>query len=222
MSPLAAANGEGEASLDRAADELSLTLLPGQRAQLLEYIDLLVKWSQTYNLTSIRDRSGMLSHHVIDCLAVLPSMRREMMGLSAPRVMDAGSGAGLPGVVIGIMEPSWAVTCVDSVGKKTAFVRHVAGSLGLRRVEAEHGRVEDLTKQFDVVVSRAFASLEAFTSRTRSALAEQGKWLAMKGRVPQQEIDALPLGVKVFHVEQIKVPALAAERSLVWMKIDDK
>ena len=207
-----------ESSLDQAVRELSLTVLPEQRHRLLDYIDLLVQWNQTYNLTAIRDRADMLSHHVVDCLAMLPSLRQEVGGSSFVRVLDAGSGAGLPGVIIGIMEPGWSVTCVDSVGKKAAFVRHVIGSLRLAGVEALHARVEALTDRYDVVASRAFASLDDFTRQTRSALAEEGMWLAMKGRVPQEEIDRLPDDVQVFHVEHLNVPGLAAERSLIWMK----
>lgn len=208
-------------SFDQAVRELSLAVLPEQKQRLLDYIDLLVKWNQTYNLTAIRDPARMLSHHILDCLAVLPSLRREVGGLSSVRVLDVGSGAGLPGVVIGIMEPGWSVTCVDSVGKKAAFVRHVIGSLRLPGIQAMHDRVEALTDRYDVVASRAFASLDNFTRQTRPALANDGMWVAMKGRVPKEEIDELPGDIRVFHVEHLNVPGLA-ERSLIWMKQNSK
>lgn len=210
--------GELEASLVHAAQELAVPLSAGQRQRLLDYIDLLAQWNRTYNLTSIRDRAGMLSHHVVDCLAAVPALRRQMQGRSTVSVLDAGSGAGLPGLVIGVMEPGWSVTCVDSVGKKAAFIRHAAGALGLPGVEALHGRVEALAAGYDVVASRAFASLDDFTRRTRAALGGQGMWMAMKGHVPDREIADLADDIEVFHVEQLIVPGLAAERSLVWMR----
>jgi len=129
-----------------------------------------------------------------------------------------GSGGGLPGVVIAIGCPDIDVTCVDAVGKKAAFVQQVAGALGLSNLHGRHGRVEAIAGPFDVVTSRAFASLADFTAWSDGALAEGGVWLAMKGRRPDDEIAALPPAVTVFHVEPLTVPGLEAERCLVWLR----
>jgi 16S rRNA (guanine527-N7)-methyltransferase len=135
------------------------------------------------------------------------------------RILDVGSGAGLPGVVLSLMRPNWVVHCVDAVAKKASFVRQVAVELRLKNLHAEHARVEALRlPAFDVVVSRAFASLADFTAWSRGQLAPGGVWLAMKGRLPEEEIAALPSWVSVFHVEQLQVPGLDAQRCLVWMR----
>jgi 16S rRNA (guanine527-N7)-methyltransferase len=135
------------------------------------------------------------------------------------RLLDVGSGGGLPGAVFAILQPELNVSCVDTVGKKVAFVRQVALELGLRNLHAEHARVEQLqAPPFQIVCARAFASLADFTRLTTTLLAPGGVWLAMKGKRPNDEIAALPVGVDVFHVEPIEVPGLAAERCLVWMR----
>jgi 16S rRNA (guanine527-N7)-methyltransferase len=142
----------------------------------------------------------------------------------ALQILDVGSGAGLPGVVWAQMEPRWQVCCVDAVAKKAGFVRQVAAELALPNLRAEHARVEDLPRVgvtgqgFEVVTSRAFASLADFTALTTHLLAPHGVWLAMKGRVPDDEIAALPPDVRVFHVERLTVPGLAAERCLIWLR----
>jgi 16S rRNA (guanine527-N7)-methyltransferase len=140
-------------------------------------------------------------------------------GLTQGRLLDVGSGGGLPGVVVAILLPGWQVTCVDAVGKKMAFVRQVAGSLPLPNLRAEHARIEQLKQPaFDLITSRAFASLADFTRLTQPHLAPQGVWMAMKGRVPEDELAALPPAVQVFHVEQLSVPGMDAQRCLVWMR----
>lgn len=149
----------------------------------------------------------------------------ERPGAEAPlaprRVLDVGSGAGLPGVVFAIMRPDLEVTCVDAVAKKAGFIRQVAGELGLSHLRAEHARVEDLAtgaRRFDVITARAFASLADFVALTEPLLAPAGVWMAMKGREPEDEMAALPPTVHVFHVEPLQVPGLEARRCLVWMK----
>jgi 16S rRNA (guanine527-N7)-methyltransferase len=129
-----------------------------------------------------------------------------------------GSGGGLPGVVLAICMPELNVTCVDTVAKKAAFVQQVAVSLKLPNLRGLHARVESLTDPYQVICSRAFASLPDFVNWSRSALADGGVWMGMKGKHPQDEIDALPSDVKVFHVEPLTVPGLAVERCMVWMK----
>jgi 16S rRNA (guanine527-N7)-methyltransferase len=193
--------------------------LQPQLAQLIKlsgYLDLLQRWNATYNLTSVRERSAMLSQHLADCLAVAGPLQRYR---SAGRLLDVGSGGGLPGVVIASLLPQMDVTCVDAVGKKVAFVRQVAGALQLANLHGAHARVEDLKlPAFDVITSRAFATLALFTRLTEKHLAADGVWLAMKGQTPDEEMAALPPTVEVFHVEQLTVPTLDAQRCLVWMR----
>lgn len=198
------------------AGVLGVNLDAAQRSTLLAYLDLLQRWNGTYNLTAVRDPAAMFTQHLADCLAVLPPLQRQVAG---GRLLDVGSGGGLPGVVIAVALPSWQVTCVDTVAKKMAFVRQVAGTLALRNLHARHARVEALAEPaFDLITSRAFSSLVDFTSLSRSILARGGVWMAMKGRVPDDEIAALPADIDVFHVEQLQVPGLDAQRCLVWMR----
>ena len=195
---------------------LGLAPTEAQTAALWQYLRLLQRWNATYNLTAVRDHAGMLTQHLADCMAVIPPLaRRAAQG----RLLDVGSGGGLPGVVVAVLLPGWDVTCVDAVAKKTAFVRQVAGALALPNLHAVHGRVEQLqAAPFDLVTSRAFASLADFTALTRRHLAAGGAWMAMKGRAPDDEIAALPPDIEVFHVEPLQVPALDAQRCLVWMQ----
>ena len=201
---------QGAAALGLALDEAAQT-------RLLAYLDLLAKWNRVYNLTALRDPAQMLTHHLLDSLAVVAPLSRHTQGRPA-RLLDVGSGGGLPGVVIAICCPEIAVTCVDAVAKKAAFVQQAAGALSLDNLAGRHARVETLHEPFDIIASRAFASLADFISWSRGALAEQGVWLAMKGKHPDDEIAALPAGAEVFHVEPLQVPGLDAERCLVWLR----
>ncbi len=187
-----------------------------QLQALADYLALLQRWNATYNLTAVRDPAAMLTQHLADCLAVVPPLQRHAAG---GRLLDVGSGGGLPGVVIATLLPAWSVTCVDAVGKKMAFVRQVAGTLPLPNLRAEHTRIEQLKQPpYDLITSRAFASLADFTRLTRPHLAPGGVWMAMKGRAPEDELAELPPDVAVFHVEQLAVPGLDAQRCLVWMR----
>jgi 16S rRNA (guanine527-N7)-methyltransferase len=195
---------------------LGLAPTPAQVMQLTAYLDLLQRWNATYNLTAVRDRAGMLTQHLADCLAMIPSLSRHARD---GRLLDVGSGGGLPGVVIAVMLPGMDVSCVDAVGKKAAFIRQAAGVLRLPHLHALHARVEQLRDPaFKIITSRAFASLPDFVSLTRRHLAGGGAWLAMKGRAPDDEIAALPAWAQVFHVEPLTVPGLDAQRCLVWMR----
>ena len=186
---------------------------------LLAYLDLLQKWNQAYNLSAVRDPQRMVHQHLLDSLAALPSLDRRLQGRDDARILDVGSGAGLPGVVWALMRPGWSICCVDAVAKKISFIRQVAAELSLRNLQAEHSRVEQLQRPgFDLVASRAFASLADFSALTRRHLQPDGCWVAMKGKVPEEEIAALPADVEVFHVEQLRVPGLDAQRCLVWMR----
>ena len=194
---------------------------PGQRQalgvdQLDRYLKLLQRWNTAHNLTAVRDPDAMVTQHLADCLAAVKPLQR---ACPAGRLLDVGSGGGLPGVVLAIMMPTLDVTCVDTVGKKAAFVRQVAGALGLGNLRAVHARVEKLEEPpFDLITSRAFASLADFTGLTRGLLAPGGLWMAMKGRKPEAEVASLPQEVEVFHVEQLAVPLLDAARCLVGMR----
>ncbi len=209
-----------EASLRSGAEALGLSLAEQQVRQLLDFLALLQKWNKVYNLTAVRDPQEMLTHHLLDSLAAVAPLRRHtaQAGLAAPvRLLDVGSGGGLPGVVFAICCPEVDVSCVDTVAKKAAFIQQAAAALRLPNLHGLHARVESLVGPFDVVSCRAFASLLDFTTWSRNALAPQGVWLAMKGKHPQDELAALPGDVQVFHVEQLQVPGLGAERCIVWM-----
>lgn len=211
---------DAAAELRSVAGELGLAPQDAQIDALVRFLALLQRWNATYNLTAVRDPAQMLTQHLADCLAALVPLRRWLDGHPGVRkVLDVGSGGGLPGAMIAIVLPELEVTCVDTVGKKAAFIRQVAVELRLPNLRAEHARVEALGGgPFDVVVSRAFASLEDFVRLTRSHVGSEGAWLAMKGKRPDDEIAALPADINVFHVEPLRVPGLSAERCLVWMK----
>ena len=211
--PLAGALREG-------LKQLGLALSPAQQQQLLDYLDLLGKWNKVYNLTAVRDPAEMLTHHLLDSLAAVAPLQKHLQarGLAAASLLDVGSGAGLPGVVLAICCPTLAVTCVDTVGKKAAFIKQAALALGLGNLTGLHARVETITQPFDVICSRAFASLVDFTSWSQAALAPGGAWMALKGKHPADELAVLPPGVAVFHVEPLAVPGLDAERCIIWLQ----
>lgn len=205
-------------------DALGVALDDAQRQRCAAYMGMLSHWNGTYNLTSLRDAPEMFTHHLSDCLAVLPHLAKHLAergdgAVGQPvRLLDVGSGGGLPGVLLAIARPDVQVCCVDTVGKKAAFIRQVAAELRLPNLRAEHARVEDLTSRHDIVTSRAFASLVDFIALTRERLAPGGVWMAMKGKAPDDERAGLPDDVEVFHVEPLQVPGLDAERCLVWMR----
>jgi 16S rRNA (guanine527-N7)-methyltransferase len=206
-----------EGGLRSGIQALSLSLSDEQVQRLLGYVALIQKWNKVYNLTALRDPADMLTHHLLDSLTAVAPLSRHTQGQSI-KVLDVGSGGGLPGVVLAICMPELNVTCVDTVAKKAAFVQQVAVSLKLPNLRGIHARVESLTDPCQVICSRAFASLPDFVTWSRSTLAEGGVWMAMKGKHPQGEIDALPADVKVFHVEPLTVPGLDVERCMVWMR----
>jgi 16S rRNA (guanine527-N7)-methyltransferase len=231
--------GDGRrAVLRRAATQLGLALTEAQTDLLLAYVGLLQRWNRVYNLTALRDPAEMLSHHLVDCLAVLPPLRRwwaarceaenatqgaaQGAEVDRPaRVLDVGSGGGLPGVVLAALQAGWRVDCVDTVAKKASFIRQVAAELRLSGLQGLHARVESLPVPpggYPLITARAFASLVDFTTLTRPLLAPGGAWMAMKGKLPNDELAALPADIDVFHVEQLQVPGLDAQRCLVWMR----
>jgi len=206
------------ARLQAGASQIGCPLDVWQGDQLMAYMALLAKWNRVYNLTAVREPAEMLTQHLLDSMSIAPPLRRHTGGAAA-RLLDVGSGGGLPGVVLALVMPELDVTCVDAVAKKTSFIQQVALELRLPNLHAAHSRVESLNAgAFDIVVSRAFASLADFTRLTRHHLAPAGVWLAMKGRHPDDEIAALPADLNVFHVEQLDVPGLAAERCALWIR----
>jgi 16S rRNA (guanine527-N7)-methyltransferase len=178
---------------------------------------LIQKWTRVYNLTAVRDPQEMLTHHLLDSWAAVTPLLCHTAGQPI-RLLDVGSGGGLPGVVLAICRPEVQVTCVDTVGKKAAFIQQVAATLRLPNLHGLHARVETVQDKFDVVCSRAFASLADFTSWSASALAEGGVWMAMKGKMPTDEIAQLPPETELFHVEPLAVPGLDAERCMLWLR----
>ena len=211
---------DAEVVLRAGLAELHLSLSDDQVQALLDYQTLIGKWNKVYNLTAVRDPAEMLTHHLLDSLAAVAPLQKHLQGrgLSAASLLDVGAGAGLPGVVLAICCPTLAVTCVDTVGKKAAFIKHVALALGLPNLSGLHARVETITQPFDVICSRAFASLADFAGWSQGALAPGGVWMALKGKHPAEELAMLPSDVVVFHVEPLAVPGLAAERCIIWLQ----
>jgi 16S rRNA (guanine527-N7)-methyltransferase len=205
------------------ARTLGLPLDDGQADRLLQYLALLARWTQVYNLTAVREPGEMLRQHLLDSLAVVPAVHRHLAGLAATvqrRLLDVGSGGGLPGVVLALLCPELSVTCVDTVGKKATFIRQAGAELGLRNLQALHARVETLptTPGYDLITARAFASLADLCHLSQPLLTPTGVWMAMKGQAPDAERAELPPSIDVFHVEHLQVPGLEAARCLVWMR----
>jgi 16S rRNA (guanine527-N7)-methyltransferase len=201
-------------ALERGAEQLALALSQSVCEQLLAYVTLLAKWNRSYNLTAIREPLDMVSHHLLDSLAVLP----HLPPLPArARLADAGSGAGLPGIPVALARPEWHVTLIESNQKKAAFLRQAVIELGLANVEVHEGRAEawQPAERFALVTSRAFAELGAFIAACRHLLAPGGVFAAMKGKRPEAEIQALPASVQCRKVIALRIPFLDAERHLV-------
>lgn len=205
-------------TLKDGAVALGLDLNERQLSRLMAYQALMLKWNKVYNLTSLRDPAQMVTHHLLDSLAAVPAFT------GARRVLDVGAGGGLPGIVLAIWaadaEPQMAITLVDTVQKKTAFLTQVKAELQMGNVTVLHARVEQLPveQQYDVITSRAFAELNDFITWSNHLLQQGGKYIALKGVMPQQEIDRLPAGWKVGKVQPLQVPGLDAERHLIFME----
>lgn len=207
--------------IQQAAQSLGIDVSVEQRQSLQDYLVQLQRWNKTYNLTAIRDPQQMLVQHVFDSLAVVAPLRRHASADTALHILDIGSGAGLPGIIIGIMQPNWRITCVDAVEKKTAFIRQAASVLRLKNVAAQHNRIEMIQPlQANLAVSRAFASLKDFAELTQTHIVEGGRLLAMKGKIPDDEISELERETdwRVDATEQLEVPMLDAQRCLLWLK----
>jgi 16S rRNA (guanine527-N7)-methyltransferase len=208
----------GSAEIQRASAELGLALTDAQAEKLAAYAALLAKWNAVYNLTAVDAAADVLSHHLLDSLAIVPALLRRT-GARDVRVLDVGSGGGLPGIPLAIALAGARVTLLDSVRKKTAFLQQAQIALELPNVEIAHARVESWRAHpFDVIVSRAFAALADMVRLTQHLLAPDGIWAAMKGALPAQEIAALPASVETIDAVKLRVPLLAAERHLVLLR----
>jgi 16S rRNA (guanine527-N7)-methyltransferase len=202
--------------LQQAAQQLSLTLSAQQQQALIDYLALLNRWNSTYNLTAVRDPHEQLVLHVFDCLAVMPWFLQRR----PQRILDVGSGAGLPGVILALLLPDTQVHVIDKVAKKTAFITQCKGVLKLSNLTVHTGRVEALREPpFDVITSRAFATLKDFVLCTQALLAEEGVWAAMKGIMPQAELHDLPAGIQAQQILSLSVPQLEAQRHLIMLAL---
>jgi 16S rRNA (guanine527-N7)-methyltransferase len=190
---------------------LGLNLPEDAPHQLLAFRDLLLKWNKTYNLTALRDPAQAISHHLLDSLAILPHV-------GTGNLLDVGSGGGLPGMPLAIARPDLSVSMVDTVQKKTTFLQQAVIELALRNVTVHHARVEEMQGQYAQISSRAFAEISLFISLTRHLLAPGGRWLAMKGTRPDNELKALPADITVEAIIPLSVPGLDAERHLIILK----
>jgi 16S rRNA (guanine527-N7)-methyltransferase len=188
--------------------ELGLAAPAAALETLLDYLDLLVRWNATYNLTAVRDPRQMVTQHLLDSLAVMPLVR-------GARVADIGSGAGLPGIPLAILAPHWQVTLIDANGKKTRFLREAARVLKLGNVRIETGRVESLRGEFDTVTARAFGALADIVRLAGHLLAADGELLALKGQLHAEELTGLADGFVVAETRALHVPGLAAARHVV-------
>ncbi|CAG0938333.1 Ribosomal RNA small subunit methyltransferase G [Gallionellaceae bacterium] len=199
--------------LERGIAQLKLDVAPEQQRKMLDYLALLQKWNRVYNLTAIRQPEQMVSHHLLDSLAVLPH-------LWPGRWLDVGCGAGLPGLVLALMRPEWTFTLLDSNSKKTSFVQQAVIQLELHNVSVRCVRVEEWQtgEKFDGIISRAFAETAEFTAQSRHLLAQEGRWVAMKGLPSNKELESLPANVRVERVIPLQVPGLDAARCLVILK----
>ncbi len=204
----------GEVEILRAGvANLGLKLNTSNQEKLIAYVELLSKWNKVYNLTAIRDKNEMVSHHLLDTLAIVPY-------LWPGRWLDVGCGGGVPGLVLAIVRPEWQFTLLDSNTKKTSFVQQAAIELGLENVEIHCGRVEDWnpTYKFDGIISRAFADLADFMNVSRHLIAPNGRWAAMKGQ-PELEVALITQNFEIESIVSLKVPGLQAARSLVIAKV---
>lgn len=207
--------------LNRACANLGLQITPLQTEKLVTYLTQMQRWNRTYNLTAIRDLEQMLVHHLFDSLSVVEPLTRALGETNEAKIYDIGSGGGLPGVVLAIARPMWQVSCVDAVEKKTAFVRQMSGALSLPNLHAIHARVEGLEPaECDIVTSRAFASLDDFAMLAGRHVRKGGTLVAMKGKVPDNEITALHSQGEwqVENIQSLLVPELQAQRCLIWMR----
>lgn len=212
---------ELQAKLASGLQEMGLNLTQDQQKKLLDYVALIYKWNQVHNLTAVREPMDMITLHILDSLSVSAY-------IECKHLLDVGAGAGLPSIPLAIFLPELQVTAIDAVQKKVSFMRQVQAQLGLANFTVIHGRIEDqevaeskasgadIKEKFDVIISRAFSEIGLFVKLTRHLLADDGKWLAMKGAIPQHEFEKS--GITPAEIKVLKVAGLDAERHLIVLK----
>lgn len=204
--------------LDEGIAQLRLGLSSAQHLQLFKYGQLIQKWNRVYNLTAIRSNRELVTHHLLDSLAVLPEISFALQATPSPHLLDVGAGAGLPGLVLAIAQPNWHITLIDTVQKKAAFMQQAIASLGLNNAQAVHERVEEHqpAKGYDLICSRAFSSIDNFIALSQHLLASDGQFAALKGRV---EVDSdVPSGWRIEALHPIQVPFLDEARHLFMIR----
>lgn len=215
---------EARKKLDAGIAESSIDVTQAQREKLINYTGMMAKWNHVYNLSAIRDGNKMVSHHLLDSLVILPVLKQWIEEAKLPkddiRLLDVGTGGGLPGVVLAILQPTWQVTLIDPVHKKTAFLQQVKGQLALTNLSVITGKVEDLPKDktYNIITSRAFASVIDFVTWSHSVLADNGFFAAMKGVFPEEEMTALNnafVDQWRSKTTELTVPQLEAQRHLI-------
>lgn len=211
---MSASRADESAQLIAGAAKMGVPLTEEQTGKLLDYLDLLQKWNKAYNLTAVRERPAMLTQHLLDSLSIVPH-------LPPGDLLDVGSGGGLPGIPLAILQPERSITLVDTVGKKVAFLKQAAMTLGLKNLSAVSDRIESWVPPeahvngFTLITARAYATLATLVGQTRRLLAPNGGWYAMKGINPAAEMAELPPDVSVRAVIPLDVPDLGAERHLI-------
>jgi 16S rRNA (guanine527-N7)-methyltransferase len=204
-------------ALDAGLEALALRLPEDARGRLVAYVALLAKWNATYNLTAIREPERMLTHHILDSLAVLPALDAQVAGVADVHVLDVGSGAGLPGLPIAIARPAWQVTMLEPVQKKAAFVTQAIAELRIPNAKILARRVEDYEARSPahIAISRAFADLASFAQSSARHVADAGVLVAMKGVHPDEELRELPPAFEVRAEVALDVPGVDAARHLI-------
>ncbi len=216
MTTLAGTRTAEMSQLMAGASAMGVALSEAQAAKLLDYLDLLQKWNKAYNLTAVRERSAMLVQHLLDSLSILPH-------LPPGDLLDVGSGGGLPGIPLAILQPERSITLIDTVGKKVAFLKQAAMTLGLKNLTAVSDRIESWVPPaehaagFTLITARAYATLATLIGQTHRLLAQNGGWYAMKGVFPDAEMAELPPDVVIKAVIPLQVPDLDAARHLIVM-----
>ena len=207
-----------QAILEEGIAQLRLGLNADQNSKLFKYGQLIQKWNRVYNLTAIRNNRELITHHLLDSLAVLPELSFALQASQAPKILDVGAGAGLPGLVLAIAQPNWQITLIDTVQKKAAFMQQAIASLGLKNARAVHGRVEEYQVDvlFDLICSRAFSSIDNFIALSQHLLAPDGQFAALKGKV---EVDSeVPAGWRIDALHPIQVPFLDESRHMFMIR----
>ncbi|AWD32811.1 Ribosomal RNA small subunit methyltransferase G [Candidatus Kinetoplastibacterium sorsogonicusi] len=205
--------------LNNAAIKLKINISATQQEKLIKYVDYILEWNEVYNITSIKTKKKILIYHIIDSLAVIPSLKK--IYSKNIKLADIGSGCGVPGMILAIMNNDWNIICIDSVEKKTSFIKYVANCLLIKNIKVIHSRVECITPlNCDIVISRAFSSIKNFILLSHKHLNQNGTLIAMKGLFPQHEIEDLKSlqNWNFIGTKNLYVPYLESKRCLIYIK----